>query len=99
MAIVSAAELIPESDQMCDPGGFPTSTVYLNQHLISLRGIFMYYVDIYPNLLVQGGKRLYTTDDLESHAYMPVVGCNAYIISWKKKTVVVSMYSPYYEAK
>ena len=36
---------------------------------------------------------------MDSHANMPVVGCNAYIISWTNKTAVVSPYTPHYEAK
>ena len=84
---------------MWDPGGDPTSTVYLNQHLTSKLEIIMSDVDIDPNLLVQGGKRLYTRTDLESNANMPVVGCNTYIISWTKNTAVVSPYTPAYEAK
>ena len=55
--------------------------------------------NIDPNLLVQGVKRLYIRTDLDSHAKMPVVGCNACIISWTNKTEVVSTYTPYYEAK
>ena len=47
----------------------------------------------------KGGKRLCTRTDLESHANMSVVECKAYILSWTKKTAVVSTYTPYYEAK
>ena len=75
---------------MWDPGGGPTSTVHLNQHLTSLLVIVMSDVDIDPNLLLQGGKRLYTRTDLELHSNMPVVGCNAYILSLANKTAVVS---------
>ena len=84
---------------MWDPGRGPTSTVHLNQHVTSLLGIVISDVGIDPNLLVKGGKRLYTRTDLESHANMSVVECKTYILSWTKKTAVVSTYTPYYEAK
>ena len=97
--MVSAAGVRPESDQIWDPGRDATSTVKLNQHLTSLLCIFMSDVDVAPNLLVQGGERLFTKTDLDSHANMPVVGRNAYILSWTNKTAVVSPYTPGYEAK
>ena len=37
--------------------------------------------------------------DLDTHANMPVVGCNSYIISKTGKTTEVNAYSPEYESK
>ena len=81
---------------MWDPDRDPTITVNLNQHLTSLLGIVMYDVNIDPNLLVQGGKRLYKRTGLDLHENMPVVVCNAYIISWTNKAAVVSPNTPNY---
>ena len=51
--------------------------------------------------VLEGGgaeSHLLSRTELDSHANMPVVGCNAYVISTSKETASVAPYTPDYEA-
>ena len=42
---------------------------------------------------------LWMRTELDTHANMPVVGSNAYVLSWSNETALVSPYMPDYESK
>ena len=79
----------PDANMNWDPGGDMTIS---NSHLCSL--IATAHADE-PELTAAPGVESRT--DLDSHANMPVVGAEAFIIADHGKTCEVSPYSPDYE--
>ena len=89
---------LQSDSEFWDPGGPQLENAHVNPHLTQIVAKAS-DVDVVRTPTFEDKDTMWSRTELDSHANMPVVGINCFILSYTDKTAVVSPYTPEYDTK